>query len=82
MVETWQRRPSVRKPYHKPELTSYERADLGYYSASNASATCQVDCAAQTCDLYDTCSVSPCDNCDTLDSCGLTPDCIANPGCI
>jgi hypothetical protein len=71
----------LRKPYHKPELTSYERADLGYYSASNANATCQVDCAGNICDLVDTCDVSgACTSCDVGSAtCGVPVDC-PDPG--
>ena len=68
----------AKRPYVRPELTSYERADLGFYSASNANAQCQADCAENTCTLVETCSVAPCAECDTTDVCGfgdLTNDC-------
>ncbi len=77
----------MTRPYRKPELTCYERPNLGYYSVGNASATCQADCIAATCTLVATASAAPCDNCDDgnapspgVDSCGtgLVPafDCI------
>lgn len=70
----------MTKPYAKPELTSYERPNLGYYSASNAAATCQADCAAATCDLLKTNVADPCTTCDfPANACGqglIAGDCI------
>lgn len=65
---------SEKLVYSRPELTSYERADLGYYSVSNANARCQANCAENTCTLIETCSVAPCHECDTTNECGTGMD--------
>lgn len=58
-------------PYRKPTLTCYDRADMGYYSATTVNANCQADCTSGNCAFVSDCSGTPCDACDTDDSqCG------------
>ena len=61
---------SEKRAYAKPELTSYEHADLGFYSPANSDARCQANCALNTCTLIETCSLAPCAMCDMTNECG------------